>query len=288
MADPYVYPNGTLRNKLGIRDPAMLHRVERGLTNTRLIEVSEAGPAGPFDMERLRATHAFLFQDVYGWAGELRTTPLGLPDAERGRVYWFPDPEESALILEELFEDLQGERELKGLPREAFADRAAQYFARLNYAHPFRDGNGRTQRAFFEALAEEAGHDLAFDVVSRERMAEASARAHGGNEAAFERLFREIADPGRVGHLRAAIAFMERHDYDWNERYLAATVPGRRYEGQLVAIGAESFMMHDGRNSILVGRTADLGAGSRAPGDAVSFVTPEVGGGRSASGGWEL
>ena len=73
--------------------------------------------------------------------------------------------------LDEIVAKLRDAGYLGGLSREAFAERAADLLAELNAVHPFREGNGRTQRAFVEQPAQAAGHDLDFSVISpRERM----------------------------------------------------------------------------------------------------------------------
>lgn len=288
MADPYTYPNGVLRNKFGIRDEDRLQAVERDFSGKRYITLEEEGPSGPFNLERLKATHHFLFQDVYPWAGELRTVELGKPDHVGGEVHWFTAPEALEPRLKSIFARLQADDELRGLPRALFAEKAARYFAQVNNAHPFREGNGRAQRAFFEGLAREAGHPLAFDVVSQERMIEASIQGHKGNTGGFERLFDEISDPERVGYLRTAIAYLEANDFNWNERYLATLAGGRQYDGELVAIGPDSFMMHDG-TKILVGATQILRAelsGLPSPGEGLSFQVPSLPD-RGRSGGIE-
>ena len=57
----------------------------------------------------------------------------------------------------EIFRQLRDENFLRGLNRDAFVDRLTYYLGEVNAIHPFREGNGRTQRAFFEQLAEDAG-----------------------------------------------------------------------------------------------------------------------------------
>lgn len=81
-----------------------------------------------------------------------------------------------ANALGSLAEKLRHENYLRGLEREEFAQRAARIMIELNGVHPFREGNGRTQRVFINELAREAGHPLDFSVVSRERMIQASIR----------------------------------------------------------------------------------------------------------------
>ena len=72
--DPYVYPGTTiLRNKLGIRDAGQLEAFERHVVPQRM---AEGLPTGDFDLAHLQAIHRHLFQDVYDWAGEVRTVEL--------------------------------------------------------------------------------------------------------------------------------------------------------------------------------------------------------------------
>ena len=72
--DPYLI-SGTkvLRNRLGISDARRFDRIERRLVADR---IAEGAPLGAFDLPHLRAIHRHLFQDVYDWAGELRTVEI--------------------------------------------------------------------------------------------------------------------------------------------------------------------------------------------------------------------
>ena len=147
---------------------------------------------------------------------------------------------------------------LRGISRADFASRAADIMAELNAIHPFREGNGRTQRLFVSELAREAGHVLDFTVVSRERMIAASVAANeDGDPAMMRRLFVEISDPSRVAALRQAIDFLETQSFPWNDRYIATTEPGHEVELTLAGVAGAHFM---GRTSaqILIGKTVDL------------------------------
>ena len=73
-SDPYLHPDRpVLRNKLGIFDARRLDLVERQLVTQR---IAEGVHAGVFDLAHLRAIHHHLFQDIYDWAGEVRTVEL--------------------------------------------------------------------------------------------------------------------------------------------------------------------------------------------------------------------
>ena len=74
----------------------------------------------------------------------------------------------------EVFAALAKERHLHELPREGFLERLTHYFAEVNAIHPFREGNGRTQRAFFHQLGREAGWLLDWSNLDRDENARAS------------------------------------------------------------------------------------------------------------------
>ena len=80
MTDPYVDDCGTLHNLLGITDSAELERAEHEYVYLRLTELGRNPLPGSYDLEHLRQFHSVIFQDVYGWAGELRTVDLAKND----------------------------------------------------------------------------------------------------------------------------------------------------------------------------------------------------------------
>jgi cell filamentation protein len=186
----YEYANGTLRNRFGITDAEALKRIEATLTAIRATQLEAQPLRGPFDLNHLRAIHRFLFQDVYIWAGELRQVDI-FKDASRFAHYAFLEEQAN-----KLFSQLAAERHLRDLPTEQWTTRASYYLGELNALHPFREGNGRTQRAFFSALAREAGYRLRWDLISAERMVEASIRSlFTADNADLEAIFREILSP---------------------------------------------------------------------------------------------
>lgn len=76
-SDPYTYPGtDVLRNVLDIRDPKQPAAFEANATVARLIELDERPLVGRFDVAHLKSIHQYIFQDVYWWAGELRTVNI--------------------------------------------------------------------------------------------------------------------------------------------------------------------------------------------------------------------
>jgi len=187
--DPYVYPGtDVLRNRLGLRDPAALAAAESRLTALADAELAAHPIAGHYDLEHLGAVHRYLFADLYEWAGQPRTVAIA-----KGDMFCLPRHIES--YAADIFGRLAGERHLTALPREQFVGRLASYLGDVNALHPFREGNGRTQRAFFSQLAENAGYRLDWTPVDRERNISASISAMRGDEQPLRALLDEITEP---------------------------------------------------------------------------------------------
>lgn len=189
MSDPYVYPDTeVLRNSLDVRDAEELKRVEADLTNWNGLRLAAEPIPGNFDLSHLQAIHRFLFEDLYEWAGELRTVPLAKTDL-------FCMPEHIESYGAEIFDRLADENHLLGLDRETFVTRLTHYFADVNALHPFREGNGRAQRAFFAQLAADTGYRLDWQVIDAQRNIDASAAAMQGDEGPLRNLLSDALAP---------------------------------------------------------------------------------------------
>lgn len=168
--DPYVYPGtDVLKNKLGLSDPDELDRAERTLVQTR---IQEGSPTGRFDLFHLQAIHRHLFQDVYEWAGELRTLEI----SKGGHQFQFRQYIETGMA--DVHRRLEAANYLRGLPRGDFAQEAGRIIGDVNYVHPFREGNGRTQALYLQQLSQQANHPLDLTKIDRSAWIEASKAAH--------------------------------------------------------------------------------------------------------------
>ncbi len=167
--DPYVYP-GTriLRNKAGLQDAELLAAHESRMVFKRMLQLYAESLPGTLDGNYLAAIHHALFQDVYFWAGHFRTGEMSIGGRMfcRARIML---PSLTTLLIQ-----LIEEHCLAGLKAELFAERAAFYLGELNTIHPFRDGNGRTQREFLRALGLRAGHKVRWAAISQFEMVNAS------------------------------------------------------------------------------------------------------------------
>jgi cell filamentation protein len=166
--DPYVDPDtGVLLNLLGLTDAEQLQAAETDVAFARagLLELHPL--PGDYDVAHLQAFHRHLFGDVYPWAGDFRTVNIA-------RSASFGDWRHIRTYLDQVFVDLARENHLVGLARQELVRRLAHYCGEVNAAHPFREGNGRTQRAFFRQLARDAGWNLRWSRVTADENAAAS------------------------------------------------------------------------------------------------------------------
>jgi cell filamentation protein len=172
--DPYCYPGTTvLINRLGLRDQAELDAFEAEITSQR---AAEPFPAGRLSYHHYRAIHRHLFQDVYAWAGRIRTVRI----AKAGNAFCYPEHIDRE--MRQLFAKLANQKHLRGLDPTIFVREAAHLLAELNAIHPFREGNGRTQLSFLMFLAERAGHPLAIERLDPKIMLNATITSFGGDE----------------------------------------------------------------------------------------------------------
>jgi cell filamentation protein len=170
--DPYLdLASGVLRNRLGITDLHELASAEADYTAQRLSQLERTDLPGHYDLAHLQAFHRHIFGDVYEWAGELRTVAIG-------KGVPFCPPDELRTRGDLLFAQLARDDHLRGLDRATFVDALAWLLAEVNALHPFREGNGRTQRAFLGQLARAAGFRLRWAGLDPVENVEASRAAH--------------------------------------------------------------------------------------------------------------
>ena len=184
--DPYADPTtGLLRNCLGIGDADRLREAEAGLSLAALAELAFRVVPGAYDLEHLCAFHREIFGDIYPWAGEIRIVGIAKSDP-------FCLPQHIETYSAEVFDSLAKERFLRGLTRERFVERVTHYLAEVNAIHPFREGNGRTQRAFFRQLAEEAGWPIDWSTLTEAGNTEASMASLRGDNRLLHDLMNSV------------------------------------------------------------------------------------------------
>jgi cell filamentation protein len=167
--DPYLYPGtDVLKNLRDIRDSDVLARFEAEATSRRIVQLINSPVPGRFDTAQLKAIHKHIFQDIYVWAGQFRTVNISKGGHPFGAAV-FVEP-----ALNELLQKLSAENYLQAVNPEVFASRAGYFLGEINAAHPFREGNGRTQREFIRELGLHAGFVFDLSRITRDQMIAAS------------------------------------------------------------------------------------------------------------------
>ncbi len=148
--DPdYTYTDpksGILRNLQGITDEDDLAFVESGAVSKRLNELYEK-PIKIKGIESLFEIHKHLFQDLYSWAGKKRTVEIN-----KGGKQFFPTThfDNAFRYIDSLIIEYKG---ISKNDKKQIAHKLAEILDSINFLHPFREGNGRTQREFLRLLA---------------------------------------------------------------------------------------------------------------------------------------
>lgn len=180
----YCYPGtNVLKNKLDIRDLDRLHEAERDYSSVRQAELSNMGVTGDFSFKHLCSIHKQLFQDVYSWTGKTRTV-----DISKGTIFCLVQFIESQ--FDDLYRKLKKENFLADIADEKeMGKRLVFYLGELNMIHPFREGNGSTQRIFIEQLCLNNGRfEIDFTEITKEEMIAASVRSANASNDMLEEL----------------------------------------------------------------------------------------------------
>lgn len=192
--DAYLHPvyNLVLRNKLDpggerIVTPDQLRRAEGDVVERRLATLPEQGLPATYDLDGLKSIHCYLFQDVYEWAGDLRTVNMA-----RGQGVPFAPYEDIEAVVAEVASMVKDTDLLRAVPSEKYPDSLAVVFHGLNVGHSFREGNGRVQRAFVSALAAESGSRIDWTEVPGKVNDFASRLAREGDMRPLQEVFSAI------------------------------------------------------------------------------------------------
>ena len=240
--DPYIdQSSGCLRNRLGIKDAGELSKAETALVLNRCYELGQASfdkaADKTFDFDHLKGIHKHLFQDVYEWAGQARQV-----DLSKGETPFLPH----SLIergAHSIFSELKEHNYLKGLAPGEFSKNAGYYLGEINHIHPFREGNGRTQREFINQLAHHNGYCIEWKNVSQKQMIEASIEADKGNVKPLATLIHENLTDRDV-----ALFIKQNRSFDGGYAKLFSAEAGKKYEGAIIGV-TERYVMQASINS---------------------------------------
>ncbi len=215
----YCYPNSLiLKNKMGITDGAELKTVERRITALNQARIKEFPVVGSFDFEHLKAIHKALFGDIYEWAGQIRTI-----NVIKGNLFCLSNNID--VYAESIFNKLKNEKYLMIVNKEQIPERLSYYLSEINVLHPFREGNGRTQRTFIEYLASCCGYHLDFSLISPQEMIKASANAFNLDYDDMNSLFARIITPCNICEQKRYITAFGKQCPEIKKLFLEAKEP---------------------------------------------------------------
>lgn len=187
--EKYCYPNtDILINRFNIKDPEMLHEAERKITIVTIARLNQKAVRGNFNLKHLQSIHKGVFSDIYSWAGKNRTVDIAKSNLFC-RVQFLDS------YAEDIFYKLRHDKYLIGMNLEQAVEKLAQYMGDINALHPFREGNGRTQRLFLTYLAKATGLKLDMRKTDADSMMDASISSFHTDYSGFREIFREIALP---------------------------------------------------------------------------------------------
>ncbi|MDP4537853.1 Fic family protein [Alkalimonas collagenimarina] len=181
--DQYCYPDSdVLVNLLDIQDPQELAEAESEFSAERYRTYeSRQLSLADFSFEHLQHLHHHLFQDLYEWAGQVREV-----DISKGSTRFCTcsriQPEATKLFA--LIPNLAGLNNENDL-----ITKVADLYCEMNILHPFREGNGRVQRFFFEELLFTLGYELRWPQISKETWIDANIAGYDLNLEPLKAIF---------------------------------------------------------------------------------------------------
>ena len=153
----FLYPNGTLKNKLNIKDAAELAQKEYLGSAVRALAFLRKNKKIT-SVEDLKKIHKIMFGWLYDWAGQIRDYELIKGDTgflEYTRIKFGIEE------IDEKMRQLASQKELANTDYAFLLDR-------LNYLHPFREGNGRSSKLFLQAFAANHGQVIDYPRSNKE------------------------------------------------------------------------------------------------------------------------
>ncbi len=173
-----------LINKFGIKDDARLDIIERDITSALIAKAYIEIPFESVDFDFYKKLHYYVFSDIYEWAGKVRSV-----DISKKGTRFCPSVriETSGRAI---FEYLSKKSYFMDLADEEFIKEFTELYCRLNYLHPFREGNGRIQRLFLSMLLKNMRKSIDFSKIDTDLLMIATIKAVSGDIFTLQDIFR--------------------------------------------------------------------------------------------------
>ncbi len=175
-----------LINKLNIKNEKQLDAMESHITLAKISMLQQTPIAGNFEFEHYKAIHKFIFEDLYDWAGIPRTVDI----SKKGTSFVAATDIEK--IATACFDRLKDSNYFRNLNKEDFIDNITDFYCVTNNLHPFREGNGRTQRVFISQLALGAEYEIDFSKADADELMIATIHSANGVDTYLKEVFRKI------------------------------------------------------------------------------------------------
>ncbi len=198
----YLQGNGTLKNKLGIRDAKKLDEKEAALAALRIDELGKKPIQGNYDLEHLKEIHKYIFKDVYEWAGEIRSEDI----SKGSTTFCLKDNIESfgASTMKDIKKDVAAFKSAPTAFKEVAPDKLAHHLGELNALHPFREGNGRAQKVMVGQMAKEGlGLDINWQKMDKKSFIEGSAQSFTSKPTILSNLIRSNLESAKVNKVQS-------------------------------------------------------------------------------------
>lgn len=185
LTDDCYKGTSCLINKLDIRDEKRLELIESQITLAKISMLLKNPLNGNFDFSHYKAIHKFIFEDLYDWAGNIRNINL----SKKGTT--FAESKNIERLAKACFDRLKDNNYFKGLDFNRFVDEITDFYIITNNLHPFREGNGRTQRVFLSQLITNAGYTIDFYNIDADELMIATIHSANGIDTYLKDIFRK-------------------------------------------------------------------------------------------------
>ena len=172
-----------LINKLDITDENKLKEFEGAVTFAKASELELNPISDTFDVEHYKSIHKYLFEDIYDWAGEYRTVNISKKGTRFASADQIPD------LMNACFMRLKDNDYFQNKSFDEFVDGIVDFYCVTNMIHPFREGNGRTQRLFISQLIRFNNYDIDFSSIDKDELMVATIHAANGITDYLKELF---------------------------------------------------------------------------------------------------
>ncbi len=173
-----------LINKFNIKDEKILKDLETTITFGKITEYSLNPLFNTFDVSHYKAIHRYLFGDIYEWAGEYRNVDMSKKGTSFAKVDSIDD------LMDNCFKRLNDNKCFQGFNFDEFIDGIVDFYCVTNMIHPFREGNGRTQRVFLTQLINLNNYSIDFSEIDTDDLMLATIQAANGVNAFLKDIFK--------------------------------------------------------------------------------------------------